>query len=138
MGEVAESLLNFTTSNIYVASALIFAAALLAFAKFLGAIDNIYIFISKLRHSEKATSQEELELLKRNVLYCPISNNIPVELHKLRAFMIQKNLVEHPKFNGFFAQWLSNPAVIAGLPCLNAFTQAELQEIDNKLRLLKL
>ena len=138
MGEVASSLLNLITSNPYVASVIVVATMVIALAKFLGAIENVHRFFEKIFRPKPDETSKRLELLKREVLYCPISNDIPVKLNELRKFTVQNDLVERPRFKEFFSRWLSQPAVVVGLPCLNAFSHSELEEIDNELRQLQL
>jgi hypothetical protein len=51
-------------------------------------------------------------------MFVQVVNNLPVELHKLRAFFIETGIVTRPGFSEFYAQWLDRPAVEVGTPVL--------------------
>ena len=63
---------------------------------------------------EKKALGKEFEVLKRRVLYAGLVKDLPVELHKLRTFFIEKGLVERPDVMEFFSKWLTDPLVVTG------------------------
>jgi len=67
------------------------------------------------RWRQKQALARQFNVLRRNVVYCGITNNIPVELHRLREFLVAEGLVERPQFRQFFDRWLSNPFVVMGV-----------------------
>jgi len=87
---------------------------------------------------ERKAVVSELETLKRRVLYVGVTNNLPVELHRLRSFLIDHGLVERPGVQRFFARWLNAAPVVMGAPCLNAFSPEALVTLQVDLRSLRL
>jgi len=81
---------------------------------------------------------EQFNALKRQVLYVSIVNDLPVELNKLRAFLIEKGLVEQTGFREFFAKWLTNPVVIMGIAAVNVFSNEAIEELRSELDALQL
>jgi hypothetical protein len=87
------------------------------------------------RHS---ALKHEFDVLRRGVLYCGITNDLPVKLHNLRQFMIEHDLVESPQIcRDFFEKWLMHPMVIQGTRVLGSFTHDEMRQIERELRLLE-
>jgi hypothetical protein len=88
---------------------------------------------------EKRELKRQFDALRRDVLYCGITNDIPVKLHKLRKFMIEHGAVESsPSCREFFATWLMHPMVVQGIPALGSFTYDEIQKIQRDLTELAL
>jgi hypothetical protein len=92
--------------------------------------------VSKWR--ERKALAAELETLKRRVLYVGVTHNLPVELHKLRSFLIDRGLVERPGIRRFFARWLNTAPVVMGAPGLNAFSREAIATLQADLRSLRL
>ena len=90
------------------------------------------------RRRERKALLHEFEVLKRRVLYVGIVNDLPVELNKLRKFIIEKGLVESPDINEFFSDWLSNPTVVTGTPALNVFSQDAINQLMSQLDAMRL
>jgi len=80
----------------------------------------------------------EFEALKRRVLYVDLINELPVELHKLREFFLEKGLVEAPRFSDFFADWLRDPLVIMGRSVANPMTRENIVRLRDELDALQL
>lgn len=90
------------------------------------------------RRRERKVLLQEFEVLKRRVLYVGIANGLPVELNKLRKFIIEKGLVESPDINEFFSDWLTNPIVVAGTPALNVFSEDAIKQLMSQLAAIRL
>ena len=80
----------------------------------------------------------QLEALKRHILNVSLMNNYPVELAKLRAFLLESGLVEKPQFKEFFQRWLSHPIVAEGRPVLGLFSSEQIAELHEELACLQL
>ncbi len=98
-----------------------------------------------IRHDESArqdTSKqallEEFDVLKRRVFHFGLVNDLPVKLHNLRAFLIDKGLVEEPTIHEFFDKWLGNPIVVMGEPTLNVFTKQQIEALLTELDALRI
>jgi hypothetical protein len=90
------------------------------------------------RRRERKALIQQFEALKRRVLYIGIVNDLPVELNKLRTFIIEKGLMESPGINEFFSKWLTNPMVVTGTAALNVFSKEALEELQGELYALQL
>lgn len=80
----------------------------------------------------------QLEALKRHILNVSLMNNYPVELAKLRVFLLESGLVEKPQFKEFFQRWLSDPIVAEGRPVLGLFSSEQIAELQEELACLQL
>lgn len=89
------------------------------------------------RRARKALVQE-FETLKRRVLYVGLINDLPVELHKLRVFFIERGLEESPRVREFFSNWLTNPVVVSGTAALNVFSNEAIENIQEQLDALQI
>jgi hypothetical protein len=85
------------------------------------------------RSVEHVSPQDTFGELKRRVLHTVITNNLPVELHALRKFLIDKGYTHIPRFQQFLEKWLSSVAVIIGLPALNVFTAPQISQMKEEL-----
>jgi hypothetical protein len=92
--------------------------------------------VSKWRERKALVS--EFETLKWRILYVGVTNNFPVELHRLRSFLINHGLVEHSGVQQFFARWLNAAPIVMGAPGLNAFSREALVTLQTDLRSLRL
>ncbi len=90
------------------------------------------------RRRERKALLRQFEAIKRDILYTSIVNDYPVKLHKLRALLIEVNLVGQPTFRAFFSKWLTNPIVVIGRPALNVFSTGAIQELHDDLAALQL
>jgi len=90
------------------------------------------------RRREKKALVQEFEALKRRIIYVGIINDLPIELHKLRVFLIERGLVESPSVREFFSEWLTNPAVVIGAATLNVFSKEAIERLQEQLDALKL
>jgi hypothetical protein len=70
--------------------------------------------VSKWRDRKALVS--ELETLKRRVLYVGVTNNLPVELHRLRSFLINHGLVERPGVQRFLPDGSMRPLLLWAHP----------------------
>jgi hypothetical protein len=140
------ALTELLTQNIVVASVLVVLVAVIGLASFTDALGKLQAFITKVgsewssRRHPTNPHAERFERLKREVMYVGIVNNLPVELHKLRAFFIETGLVARPGFSEFYAQWLSQPAVEVGSPVLipGHFTSERVAQLRAQLDALRL
>ena len=108
----------------------------LAVATLLGGIAAVWFFWDKIAAplAPQTTLRLNFDAVRRGVLYCRITNNLPVELHKLRQFMIEHGLVESsPSCREFFARWLTHQLVVDGRAALNAFRPDEIDELQKEL-----
>ena len=87
---------------------------------------------------ERKVLSGQLEALKRHILNVSLVNNYPVELAKLRAFMLESGIVEKPEFGMFFERWLADPIIAEGMPVVGLFTNEQIDELKNELLHLKL
>lgn len=78
--------------------------------------------------------RRDFDSLRRKVLNCGITNEIPVALRELRGFLVEKGLVERPEFRLFFDRWLSSPIVSLGAPVPNLLTSDQNQQMAEELR----
>jgi hypothetical protein len=76
---------------------------------------------------------ERFGILKRRVLYVGLQNNLPVELHALRTFLVESDLIQRPDFRNFFERWLTRPPVVVGWSGLNAFTREDIESLGQEL-----
>jgi len=98
------------------------------------------ILLGGLLESRRARKMliQEFETLKKRILYVGVTNDLPVELSKLRTFIIENKLTEHPGFNKFFSKWLTNPMVVAAIAALNVFSIEDIEQIQTELKVLHL
>lgn len=143
MTEEVEGILAQLTAVHWIAVLGALAIVTIGLANFADAIKRIHDFwkgvSGKLRNKVEPgpENQRQFEELRRNVLYCGLTNRIPVELHKLRDFLIKSGVIENPPFRQFFDRWLSSPPVLLGIEVANAFSYAEIAELEKELRDLK-
>lgn len=90
------------------------------------------------RWRERKVLIKEFEALKRRILYVGVVNDLPVELGRLRAFIIENELMESPDINEFFSKWLTNPMVITGTAALNVLSKEAIEELQGQLNALHL
>lgn len=90
------------------------------------------------KQRERKAIVQEFETLKRRVLYVGLMNDLPVELHKLREFFIEKGLVESTGVREFFSNWLTKPVVVTGTPVANAFSKEAIEKIQEQLYALQI
>lgn len=80
----------------------------------------------------------EFEGIKQRILYTRITNDLPVELNKLRDFLIERALAQRPRIVPFFERWLSHVTVQKGIPALNVFSAQDVEHLKEDLRGLQL
>ena len=80
----------------------------------------------------------QLEALKRHIFNVSLMNNYPVELAKLRAFLIESGLVDKTQFKEFFQGWLSDQIVAEGRPVLGLLSSEQIAELLEELACLQL
>lgn len=90
------------------------------------------------KRRERKALVQEFETLKRRVLYVGINNDLPVELHKLRAFFIERGLVESPSVREFYSNWLIIPVVVIGTASLNVFSKDAIEKLQKQLNALQI
>lgn len=90
------------------------------------------------KRRERKALVQEFEALKRRVLYVGLVNDLPVELHKLRIFFIEKGLMELPGVGEFFSNWLTDPLVVMGTAAVNAFSKEAIEKLQEQLDALQL
>ncbi len=78
--------------------------------------------------------QKDFDALRRKILYCTVTNEIPLALRDLRAFLIESGLVERPAFRKFFEDWLISPFIAMGAPVPNLFTSEQIKQMTEHLR----
>ena len=77
--------------------------------------------------------RRNFDSLRRKVLCCGITNEIPGALRELRGFLVEQGLVERPEFRLFFDRWLSSPFVSLGAPVPNLLTSDQIQQMTEEL-----
>ena len=82
---------------------------------------------------EKRRIRRELESLKRKILHVGLLNDYPVELHKLRLFLIENDLAEKPGNREFFGRWLTDPLVISGISTANSIPRDSIPKLIEEL-----
>lgn len=82
--------------------------------------------------------RKEFDILRRKILYIGITNEIPGALRELKAFFIEKGLVERPEFRPFFDTWLSSPIISVGAPMPNLLTADQIRQMNEDLRRLNM
>lgn len=82
-------------------------------------------------------ADKSFDMLRRRILYIGLRNDLPVELHALREFLITSDLMRNSNFLAFFEKWLTRTPVVVGWPGLNAFTSDELELLRQELIELK-
>lgn len=87
---------------------------------------------------EKKAVVSEFETLKRRVLSVSIVNDLPVELHKLRIFFIEKGFAECPGVTEFFSKWLTALPVVEGKSAPNVFSSSDIEKLKEQLYRLRL
>ncbi len=87
---------------------------------------------------EKRRISGELESLKRKIMYVGLINDFPVELHKLRLFLIENDLVEKPGNREFFEEWLTDPLVVSGISAANAIPKESIPKLIEELNEVRL
>lgn len=80
----------------------------------------------------------QFESLKRQVLYESITNNLPVRLHHLRAFLIEHGLVDRPGIQEFFLKWLDDPVVVMGVAAIHLHSKKEVDALREDVVRLRL
>jgi hypothetical protein len=98
--------------------------------------DTVNITVHQAAHPNSAIS-ERFEALKRRALHVGIRNNLPVELHALREFLVESDLLQRPAVRDFFEKWLTKTPVVAGWAVLNAFTSEEVESLSQELIALR-
>jgi len=144
MGDAPQGLLAQLTANQWVAVVVAFAIVVIGLAKFTDSLKKLHDISKSVcaafkgRRLPDAELKNEFDVLRRNVLFCGITNDITVQLNKLRVFLLEKDLVERPEFRRFFDHWLSSPFVSLGVPVANAFTYEQIRQMEEELRSLQL
>ena len=122
MSTVAE-LTDLITNKASVAAVLVVVIAVVGLASFTDALGKLQAFITRVASEWTSPQQkkanphaERFEQLKRQVIHVSIVNNLPVELHKLRAFFIEIGILTRPGFSEFYAEWLDQTFVEIGTP----------------------
>lgn len=144
MVDVPQGLLAQLTANQWISAAVAFAIAVIGLAKFTDALKNLHDLWKSVwatfkgSNSPGAEYKSEFDALRRNVLFCGITNDVPVQLNKLRTFLVDKGLVERPEFRRFFDRWLSSPFISLGVPVANAFTYEQIRQMEEELSDLQL
>lgn len=87
---------------------------------------------------QRTELSRQLEAHKRHILNVSLANNYPVELAKLRLFMLESGIVEKQQFGVFFDRWLADPIVAEGKTVIGLFTNEQIGELINELSSLKL
>lgn len=80
----------------------------------------------------------DFERIKRRILYTAIVNDLPVELHRLREFLIDRGLASRPSIAPFFKTWLERTPIQLGLPALNVFSTGEVDSLKRDIETLEL
>ena len=144
MTDTPQTLLTQLTDNVWVAALVVFCIIIIGLAAFTDALKRLYdtakAACAEFRRSRSPGSEfkQEFDALRRNVLFCGITTNITVELGTLRAFLVEKGLVEKPEFRQFFDRWLSSPFVSLGVPVNNALSYEQIRQMEQELRDLQL
>jgi hypothetical protein len=95
----------------------------------LSGLDALDTWLHKVDKQYREEPVQEFERIKRRILYTGIVNDLPVELHTLRNFLVEKGLAERPKIAPFLQRWLAHPIVQQGMPALNVFSKQELDQL---------
>ncbi|HEY3527006.1 MAG TPA: hypothetical protein VGK47_12455, partial [Nitrososphaeraceae archaeon] len=123
MSNAVEQIIANFTSIPFVAGFLVVFLIVIAIAKFTDALEKIHGFYQR-AFGNKALSEPvpawhtQFEILRRNIIYCNIANDLPVQLNKLRKFFIETGLVERSEINQYYARWLNDPVLSMGIPVL--------------------
>lgn len=115
--------------------------ALVALGVFsLALLEGSYQFAKKIKDAKKPRSSqdERFNLLRQRVLHTTVSNDLPIELHALREFLIEQQLTRKPGFRDFFTRWLEGIPVVTGMRAVNVFTHQQLKELTEELQALEL
>lgn len=134
------ALTELLTQNSFIASVLVIVIAVIGLASFTDALEKLHGFIKKVvservNHQHISPQTERFERLKREIMHVRLVNNLPVELHKLRALFIEAGFVTKPGFSEFYVQWLDHPFVEVGTPVLvpGFFSSARLAQLRAQL-----
>jgi len=90
------------------------------------------------RKKEKDLLYKKFEVLKRKIKYVLITNNLPLELNKLRLYIIEGNLMDQPEIKEFYEKWLTDPVVTSGIAASNVFSEEEIEALQAELDQLHL
>lgn len=82
--------------------------------------------------------KREFDVIRRRVLYVGLRNNLSVELHALRVFLIENGLVENSGIRDFFDTWLTDPVVISGRAVVNVYPEHDIERLMEQLTALKI
>lgn len=72
---------------------------------------------------------KNFDAIRRRILYCSVTNEVPPALRDLRSFLIDSGLVERPAFRKFFEDWLASPFVAVGAPVPNLLAPEQLRQL---------
>jgi hypothetical protein len=98
--------------------------------------DTVNITVHQATQPNSA-GDDRFDALRRRVLYVGIRNNLPVELHALREFLVESDFVRRPAFRNFFEKWLTKAPVVIGWSGLNVFTSEEIVLLRQDLTALR-
>lgn len=90
------------------------------------------------KHEERYAFSQRFDYLKNAILNIGVINDLPVELGKLRTFLIETGLSESPTIKEFFSKWLTNPMVVKGIAALNVYSREATKELQHELNALQL
>ncbi|MGA2051716.1 MAG: hypothetical protein ABSH19_00250 [Opitutales bacterium] len=90
------------------------------------------------KRREEKRLQQQFAAHRNALLYLGLTNNYPVELKKLKDFLIAHDLVERPGVRGFFHKWLTHPVLDLGLPVGNFPPEGQLAALRADLQALHL
>jgi len=90
------------------------------------------------KRRERKALIREFDALKRRILYVGLINELPVELHKLREFFLEKGLVDVPGFSEFFSNWLMDPLVVTGRSVANPMSREAIVKLQGELDALQI
>lgn len=136
--ESVDALINTLRSMPFVAWLVAVAVAVILIARFTDALASIHGFYQKVVGEKNQTEpvpewRIQFEALRRNIIYCGISNNLPVHLSELRYFFIETGLIERDVVKAFHDRWLTNIAVAMGIAAVNVFSAEAVAEMKKEL-----
>jgi len=83
--------------------------------------------------TEKVDFSVDFESIRTRIVRLNDNDQLPVELHRLRTFLILNNLTKHRSFRDYYSKWLTHMSVRSGVAASNVFSGSEVKLLKYEL-----
>jgi hypothetical protein len=90
------------------------------------------------RSRKRNRVRPEFESLRARIIRGSDIDNLPVELNRLRGFLIAQQLTKHRNIRAFYTKWLTHMNVASGVPVANAYSGQQAKDLKFQLSRIEL